>query len=138
MRDGPSVLAELQAGGVADVDLEYDTVIGELATARFPLLVLSPLRHQSLADVVLSPRQQDLIAKLVAIARATRSSREPPPEPDVAWRRIAHDLQRTTSRSLELTLYWGDHPEGGYWRADMEGRHLGRRLSARRHELRLG
>jgi len=117
--DGQRILAELQADGIADVGLDYDEVVGELAAGRPPLLVLSPRPSQGLDVVVLSARQHELIEGLVAIAREPWTSREPPSMPNVGWERIAADLQRTTGRTLVLMLRWDEHPDGGLWIADI-------------------
>lgn len=117
--DGREIPAQLQADGIADDSLDYDEVVSELAAGRFPLLVLSPRRAQGIGHVILSARQHELIEKPVAVAREPWTSREPPPRPDVAWQRIATDLERTTGRTLVLALRWEEYSDGGFWMVDI-------------------
>jgi hypothetical protein len=114
--DGRSLLAELQADGLADRDLDYDAVIAELAQGAPPMFVLASRLSQSpVGSSVITSRQREVMDELVAIARAPFLAMTAPPEPNVSWGRLADDLARTAGRRLDVTLRWDQYPDGGDW-----------------------
>ena len=120
MADGRQILAELQATGFADSDLDYDAVMADLARGTPPTFALTKQRTTGIGTRVVSKRQLELADELVAIARAPYVAAAPRPEPPrLDWARIAEDLQRTTGRHLEVTLRWEVYADDAYWMCDL-------------------
>jgi hypothetical protein len=100
-------------------DVDYDTVISELANGTPPMLVLGRFHAPGIGTMVISTRQEQLLEELVAVARAPFSQSEPSPSPAVPWRRLAEDLKRTAGRALDLAFHWEGYASGGYWMCDL-------------------
>jgi hypothetical protein len=83
VRDGRDVFAELQESGLVVSDVDYDTVISELANGTPPMLVLGGFQAPGIGTTVISTRQKQLLEELVAVARAPFSRSEPSPPPAV-------------------------------------------------------
>lgn len=118
---GRQILAELQANGLAEPDLDYDEVMAALAKGLPPATVLQPSRRATgihvEAFVGERARLVGRLDDLVAIARAPYLLAEPPEPPAVPWARIADDLERTTGRHLEIVFGWEQWSDHGYWAA---------------------
>jgi hypothetical protein len=114
MSDGRAILAELQAGGVADRGIDYDAVMANLASG-FPFTWALRRRPRPEGVAYLSARQQQLIDELVALARAPYFPEEPPSPPVVPWERVSADLRRTTGRLLDLTFRWEAYADHAFW-----------------------
>lgn len=115
MSDGREILAEVQATGFADPDLDYDAVIADLAMGTPPSCALTKHRAGGIGSRIVSKRQLELADELVAIARAPYIATAPRPEPPrLDWARIADDLQRTTGRRLEVALRWEVYADDAY------------------------
>jgi hypothetical protein len=119
MTDGRQILAELQASGLADTDLDYDEVMAELAAGRSAMTVIGRQRHQSSLFVRFKPGERQLVDDLTAIARAPFVALPWPTPPPVAFDRLSADLERTTGRRLQLALRWEQYPDVGYWVCDV-------------------
>jgi hypothetical protein len=119
MDDGRQILAELQARGVADRDLDYDDVMAELAGGRHAMSVIGPHRRGAQFVVSLKVGERQLIDDLTAVARGPLWAMVWPAAPPIPFGRLTVDFERTTGRALKLGLRWEQYSDDGIWLCDI-------------------
>ena len=119
MDEAQRIREELRHSEWVDQDLDYETVMAELAGPQGALAISPTRRRFTSGLVVWSDRDGQLLRELTALARAPYVAMPWPEAPCVELERLASDFDRTTGRRMTLELRWENYPSGGYWICDI-------------------
>lgn len=116
---GQRIWEELRQSEWVDGNLDYETVMAELAGPHGAFAISRAHRLVAVGAVFWSERDAQLLNELTAIARAPYLAMPWPEAPSVELERLAADFHRTTGRLTTLKLRWENYPGGGYWVCDV-------------------